>query len=385
MMNEVYRKKRKRRKKRRKKKSFSWLGVVSIALLILIFLLAGLILFYKHGQSKFLKNENEMSLTFGDQLTEAARAEKAHGLEWQDNWVVIDDEIYAYNTNCINLLFLGVDKKGKIDKETDLRTDSDPGQTDAVFVMSLNPDAGTVKIIGIPRNALIDLDKYDESGDIYETVEDQLCLQFPYAGGGLFGIEKTREKVSAILYNLPIHDSFALSYESIPIVNDMVGGVDIEVLEDLTKENKKFKVGEDIHLEGREAITYVKWRDISKSGTPTGRLKRQKQYILELFKQTKDSVKSNPLMIAAIYNAVGDYMLTDMKLDDAIYLASKVVKCGFGNNDFYLIDGEDVIVFKDEDNKNSDDISDAFNDYRLSQESIDEIMKEVFFEKVDLD
>jgi len=375
---------KKKRKKRKKKKTIlDWVLIV-LGILVGIVAVGAAVAFalFSSGRLKLKASVEEAQIT-GDE-TEAELKAKYSDIQWQDNWIALDGDIYEYDKDTINLLFLGVDTKGKMKKETDLSIDSTPGQTDAVFVLSINPKRGTVSIIGIPRNGLINIDKYDEDKHIFQTVYDELSLQYPWAGGGMFGIEITKQKVSELLHGIPISGTFALSYDSVPIVNDMVGGVDIEVMEDLTFADEKFVKGAKLHLMGKDASVYTQRRDISIIGSASGRLKRQKQYILELFKQTKDTVKANPIIISDIYNALNDYMLTDVGLDESIYIATQVIQCGFDSDDMFVIKGTDVINV----NPNlldKDGNPREFNDLEYDKDDIKEVVKNVFLKRVEVD
>ena len=83
--------------------------------------------------------------------------------------------------------------------------------------------------------------------------------------------------VSNMFYQLPIHGYAAINMSAIPIINDQVGGVDVTVLEDLTKWDPKLKEGAKVHLEGQSAYHYVKCRDVNVFGSNDKRLERQRQ------------------------------------------------------------------------------------------------------------
>ena len=59
-----------------------------------------------------------------------------------------------------------------------------------------------------------------------------------------------REASSKLLYDLPIHGVFAIGYDAVSIINDKVGGVTVDVLEDMPEKNKAFVLGNTVHLNG---------------------------------------------------------------------------------------------------------------------------------------
>lgn len=351
--------------------------------------IAGLLflLLYKSGQARLMQSV-EASMPDSQQITdmqeELIAREKA-GLatvEWQDNWIAIDGKVYAYNEACINLLVLGVDKPGALRQETDYEN-WESGQTDAIFLVSLNPATKYIYIVGIPRNSMVNVDIYDEENHKLDTVYDQICLQYAFAGGGQAGLDRVKKSVSELFYGLPIHGAFAIGYDAVSVINDMAGGVDVEVLEDLQKENKALVKGETVHLDGKLALDYVRSRNYGELGSPTQRLKRQKQYLTVLIEKLRGEVKKNPILVKDMYSAVARYMNTDVTLEEVVYLAAEALDYQFSPDSFQLLEGEDKAVPIPEEKLNGRENAEPFyNDYYLEEDSIKQVMRNIFYEEV---
>lgn len=350
---------------------------------------AGLVfvLVYKSGQAGLMQSV-EAKMPDAQQITdiqeEIIAKEKARlaTVEWQDNWVTIDGKVYAYNEKCINLLVMGVDKPGNISGETDYEG-WEAGQTDAIFLVSLNPTEGNINIVGIPRNSMVNVDIYNEENHKIDTVYDQICLQYAFAGGGQAGLDRMKKTVSELLYGLPVHGAFAVGYDAVSVVNDMVGGVDIEVLEDMQKENKVFVPGNTVHLDGKLALTYVRSRNYGQLGSPTLRLQRQKQYITALIQKSRGMVKKNPVLVKDMYSAAAKYMNTDVTLDEVVYLAAQAMDYRFDGSSIKLLQGEDKAVeISEEKLRLGEEREPFYNDYYLNEDSIKGIMMDVFYDEV---
>lgn len=351
--------------------------------------IAGLLflLLYKSGQARLMQSV-EASMPDSQQITdmqeELIAREKA-GLatvEWQDNWIAIDGKVYAYNEACINLLVLGVDKPGALRQETDYEN-WESGQTDAIFLVSLNPATKYIYIVGIPRNSMVNVDIYDEENHKLDTVYDQICLQYAFAGGGQAGLDRVKKSVSELFYGLPIHGAFAIGYDAVSVINDMAGGVDVEVLEDLQKENKALVKGETVHLDGKLALDYVRSRNYGELGSPTQRLKRQKQYLTVLIEKLRGEVKKNPILVKDMYSAVSRYMNTDVTLEEVVYLAAEALDYQFGPDSFQLLEGEDKAVpIPEEKLRPGENAEPFYNDYYLEEDSIKQVMRNIFYEEV---
>ena len=201
----------KRRKVRKKSARRIKILVTVLATLSVLVVVAGIALavLYISGSSKIYQSTDEKApdaaLLTDKEAAEDIRAKNGLAtVQWQEDWVAIDGKVYSYDSSRINLLVLGVDKAGKMDEEPDYEKWLS-GQTDAIFVVSIDPTNKGVSILGIPRNSMVNVDIYDGEEHILRTIFDQICLQYPYAGGGKHGLEKATQSVSRLLYNLPIH------------------------------------------------------------------------------------------------------------------------------------------------------------------------------------
>lgn len=379
-----------KKKKRRKKKHagnrvLKIFGILTalIASIAAVLCLAFVVL-YKSGEASLANAvEKKAPTAEGFDEEEALLAKEKAGLAtvtWQDDWVALDGKAYEYDEDIINLLFLGIDRAGSISTETNL-DNWKAGQADAIFILSLNPDKKTIRIVGIPRNSMVDVDIYDQNARQMETIHNQICLQYGYAGGGENGLHAMKDAASKLLYELPIHGAFAIGYDAVSIINDKVGGVDVEVLEDMPEKNKAFVLGNTVHLDGKLALQYVRERDYYQLGSPTLRLKRQKQYITALIQAAKTCVKQDPLLVTDLYNSITKYMNTDVTVDEAVYLVRQALDYQFDGDSFYLLQGDDVSVpFT-----RKDGTKDFYDDYYLREDSIRQVMIDAFYNEVKID
>lgn len=371
-------------KKSRGRRIFA--GILTAAAMLVVGIGLLFIVLYKMGETKLTgaaaANMPDAELLADKDAEQNARESAGlNALQWQENWVAVGDKVYAYEEEAVNLLILGVDKAGKLTMETDYEEWAS-GQTDAIFVAHLSPQEQKVSLLGIPRNSMVDIDIYDSEDHIKNTVLDQICLQYAFAGGGEPGLAKIKDTVSGLLYGLPIHGVVAIGYDAIPKLNDMVGGVDVVALESLNTSYGSYEKGEKLHLEGNLVLAYVKERDKETLGSPTMRLERQKQYLTSLIGKLKGELKENPLLVKNLYTTAAPYMNTDVTLAETVYLAAQAADYGFDGNDFYLLQGEDKEVPIIEDGK---DTGDYFDDYYLDEENVRETMIKVFYREVVLD
>ena len=160
--------------------------------------------------------------------------------------------------------------------------------------------------------------------------------------------------------------------EAIPIINDIVGGVDVTVLETLKNSSGtvNFQEGETVHLEGMNAFWYVKFRDIYSFNSAGRRLERQKQYLQAWSAKAREALGSNPGLALELYSALSGYMVTDITLDEVNYLASIILDYSFSGDRIYSLEGETVVGDWD------------FEEFYPDEEALYELILDIFYEPV---
>lgn len=287
---------------------------------------------------------------------------------WQEGWVKHNGTIYAYNEEMMTFLFMGIDKDSDA-KEVAEGTDG--GQADAMFLAAVNPKDRTVKVIGLNRNTMADVDIYNEEGAYVNTVKAQIAVQHGFGNGMEESCDYQCRAVSRLFYGLPIHGYAAINMAAIPALNDAVGGVDVTVQEDLSIKDPLLVEGAQVHLEGKSAFWYVKYRDTNQFGSADGRLERQKQYLAGFMQAAKETVKEDISVVTRIYSALRPMMVTNITSGEAVYLATELLDYDFGGKDgLRMMKGETVM-------------GEVFEEFYADEEALYEMILDIFYEPVD--
>lgn len=357
------------------------IGTASAVLVLVLVIGLAAIVFYKSGEAALqasAEGKTPVMETDPGEI-EKARENFAYGntVAWQDEWVVYEDGVYEYNEDALNFLLLGIDNGGELDKQTDL-SDWNAGQADAIFLVSANQKNKTVSIIGIPRNTMVELDIYNEDKQQIDSIYNQICLQYGYAGGGELGLTAMKECVSELFNNLPIHGVCAVNYDAVGIVVNMIGGVEVTIPEDMTMFNPTYTEGSRLRLTKGNVVMYLRYRDVTALGSPTTRLARQKEFLKEAISQTISEVKSNPRLVSDIYQAIAPYMNTDITIDEAVYLVAEFINYRIEDDSFYQLAGEDKQVdFVDDSGK-----KDFYDDLYIDEDAKRRLIMEIFYDEV---
>ncbi len=286
---------------------------------------------------------------------------------WQEGDIRYQGVHYRYNEDILTFLFLGIDHMGEV-KEAENGVKG--GQSDAIFLLVLNPHTNKVSIIGVNRDTMTDIDVYGKSGFYVGTIQAQLCLQHGYGDGMQGSCERTREAVSRLFYQLPIHGYCSINMGAIPLINDAVGGVEVEVLENVSYDGGKFTEGQNVHLKGMQAYYYLHNRDTGSFNSAGRRLERQKQYLKAYAAAAIEAMQQDISLPVKLYTTLSKYMVTDISVDEVTYLASQVLS--------YQLEEENIHSLRGETRQ-----GEVYEEFYVDEKALYELIIEVFYEEVE--
>ncbi|MBR1931134.1 MAG: LCP family protein [Lachnospiraceae bacterium] len=284
---------------------------------------------------------------------------------WQEGDIRYEGEIYRYNEDILTFLFLGIDKN----EEARVVDDGiKGGQSDALFLLVLNPHTEEMTIIGIPRDTITDVDIYGKHGDYIGTTPTQISLQHGYGDGDKLSCERSVKAVSGLFYELPIHGYCSINMGGIPLLNDAIGGVEVTALQDVPR--AKIKEGETVLLMGQDAYHYLHDRDTKIFASAEARLARQKQYITAYIGKAKAAVKEDITLAVKLYSTVSKYMVTDITVDEVSYLATQASNYSFDDDHISVLKGDVKIG------------ADGFEEFHVDEAYLYELILDTFYEKI---
>lgn len=338
------------------------LAALIAADVLLLLLLIGICAYawMEHAGRAELKKKRE-ALPEGMILEETSAAEELQeSAEEQeplkDGMLRYQGRTYAYQEDVMTFLCMGIDKTGEAKASEDLHRG---GQADALFLAVMDPGKKQISVIGINRDTMAELFVYDEEGNYLGREIGQIALQHAYGDGMEESCERTVEAVSNLFYGIPIHGYFAMNMDVIIPLNDAVGGVDVVIGDG----------DEKVHLEGQEAYSFVRNRDMYAPHSAEQRLKRQKQYLEAFALQAKKAVVQDLTLPAKLYTEILPYMVTDISASEAVYLATQAVSYTFGQDNLYSLEGEIRM-------------GEQFEEFYPDETALYELILQVFYEEV---
>ena len=306
----------------------AWIKAVLTVLgvIIGILLVAFAFLYRKWQRADYLTAEmfradgmNTIQVSTVNELDESPDRKSNKKKYQEDTTITFNGQKYRYNDNLVNILIMGIDDYGlKGDKDTD----ANPYQADTIVLGTVDAIKKTVSFLSIPRDTVTDIKVLDLNDEVATTRKGPIAIQHSFGTQGEKTNEAVTEAVSNLLYGVPIYRYVAVDITAIPDINDSVGGIKVDITDDLTKWNPKMKEGEtDYLLKGKDAIIFVARRDIEIDDSAIGRMKRQVQYLKKLFPAAKAKTAENIMFPITVYNNEADKVATNLTIDEMTYLA----------------------------------------------------------------
>lgn len=307
--------------------------------------------------------ESAPSMDTGE-LTEEEQTQE----EWKEGRIRYQGELYDYNQDILTFLVMGIDSRDSkvVEKEEGI----DGGQADTIFLVVLNPHDSRMRIIAIDRNTMADVDIYGELGAYVETVKTQIAVQHGFGDGTVKSAGYMVKAVSRLFSDLPIHGYCAVNMSAIGKINDAVGGVTLTVMEDINTRDVSLKAGESVCLTADEAYWYARYRDEGEFGSSASRLARQRQFLEALVNQGKARFKKDASLPVTVFNALSEYMTTDITVDKATYLASVASQYSFTQEDMLTVPGETRM-------------GEIYEEFYVDEAGMRQLIIDIFYEKVE--
>ena len=179
----------------------------------------------------------------------------------KDGVVEYEGKEYALKDNIETFLVLGLDKyKGASSSES-----HKSGTVQADYLMLFVFDNATKKTtaIHINRDTIANVNHLDITGNrIGEAEKKQIALayNFTYESDGEINCRNTADSVSDLLLGIKVNHYISLTMDSVIEMNDLVGGVEVTVLDDFTGIDDTLIKGEKVTLMGEQALRYVRTR-----------------------------------------------------------------------------------------------------------------------------
>lgn len=300
----------------------------------------------------------------------AARSQEIakEGLHFESETVEYQGKTYRRNSYVKAILCLGVDREGPM---TETTTSGFGGQADGIFLVAQDTVRNTLRVLMIPRDTMTDITLTDLSGNVLGKDMQHLNLAYTYGDGREKSCEYTREAVSELLKGLKIDYYLAADTDVIALLNDAVGGVTVTIeTEGMEKRDPELTKGSRVTLNGKQAEIFVRYRDVGEDHSALFRMDQEQEYAIGFFHAAAERSKTQPGLVAQLFELAEDYMVTDMGKE--LYLKLAMDALGGGSleaEDFYTVPGRGVTTAR-------------YDEFYADEEGLEAVVLELFYREI---
>ena len=326
---------RQQKKTRRRRSKGRTLAIVLASLAgLLVLIAAGVFGFLRYTNSlragmfnartssqmqKVLWQRDAADQTTAEILDEKSAGERA-------DWVDEDGSTYRYRTDVQTLLVMGIDYMNDPNYWSGDMV-SNGGNADILALVILDSGKDRLSVLYIPRDTMANMLMLDEKGNYLDTVFNNISASHSYGDGGTLSCELTADAVSNLLYGVPITRFAAMDYDSIPVINQALGGLEITFPEDYSYLDYNFLKGATVKLSDYQLQRLIRYRDHSEIDSATQRGLRDLRLVVHaMLQQLKREVKKDPGVVMTIYNQLKPCMTSNLSIDEVSYLGQQVLE-----------------------------------------------------------
>jgi len=220
---------------------------------------------------------------------------------------------YPMKEHLYTVLLIGTDSAERYEKQENLLQDYyNYNQADFLVLLVQDTEANTTEVIQLNRDTMTDVPWLDVIGNYGGTEFEQLCLAFNSGDGGRASCLNTVDAVSSLLFDAPIDHYIQVPMSAIPVLNNLVGGVPVQIPEDLTAVDPAFVEGTTVYLTGEQAEKFVRARMDLEDDTNLARMSRQRIYLESFRKQAQKAFDSESEFVLKLVEKLGEYMQSDL-------------------------------------------------------------------------
>lgn len=270
---------------------------------------------------------------------------------------------YAKKEDLETVLLMGLDKFEGEKPEGYLNNQ----QADFLLVLVIDEQAQTCTPIQLNRDTMTQIQILGVTGEPAGTFTGQLALAHTYGSGEEDSCENQVLAVSNLLYGMEIDHYISMTMDGVALLNDLVGGVTVEVIDDFSGIDDTLVQGETVTLLGEHALAYVRSRGGLEDSTNLQRMERQRQYLAGMQEQMKKASQEVGFTLDVLMQ-LNEYLVSDCTINQLSALMENLNTYEVG--EILTTQGEAKV-------------GEEFMEFTVDEEALQQLVMDVFYEPVE--
>lgn len=240
----------------------------------------------------------------------------------REGWIEKDGQWYRPKSDLETMLIIGIDKMEPLEDSHSYNND---GQADFLLLTIWDKTKKNTTILHLNRDIMTEIPVLGVTGQQAGTITGQLALAHTYGSGLYDSCENTVKAVSMLLNGVKIDHYLGMTMGAVPLINDMVGGVPVTVLDDFTGIDDSLVKGEEVVLHGEQALHYIRIRAGLEDSTNLNRMERQRQYLTAFSEQFR-SLEEGYTPSSDQIEKLSQYLLSDCPISELSNMADHLAE-----------------------------------------------------------
>ena len=114
-----------------------------------------------------------------------------------------------------------------------------------------------------------------------------------------------------------------MNMDAVSVLNDAVGGVTVEITEELNRDDPAFPVGRQ-RLQGEQALQFVQIRKGVGAQLNQERMQRQQVYLQGFLQAWQENAAQNSSQVLQLYEQIAPYLVTDCSVEVLSDFSSRI-------------------------------------------------------------
>lgn len=299
----------------------------AVLLTVLTLLLAGALLRFLWGEGSFPGGAQAWT-------SEPPETDEGELLYYNDTW-------YAPRKDVETVLVLGLDRS----EQEGVWTTGEYAQSDFVLLLEIDRTAERWKVLHINRDTMVEIQDFDQYGKPSGTYTAQLALAYAhaqaYTRNDTTAAHTAMDAVSGLLYGVEIDHYMTVTMDGVMLLNDLAGGVEVEIKDDFSAVDPTLVQGERVLLLGEHALNYVRSRWYVSDNSNLARMARQREYLEALQKKLSGLTEGDEGFAMSALLELSQHMTSDCTVERLAELAETLRT--FEMEEYAALEGEAVI------------------------------------------
>lgn len=240
------------------------------------------------------------------------------------------------------------------------------GQVEFLTVVIVDHNKKELYRINIDKNTVTDGTLFNALGKLKEADKSLIAFAPRYGKTAESSAQLTMQAVENLFQSLKLDFYVVFTTDAIKAMNDAVGGVTVQLHEDLTDVDPAFVQGMSVQLSGEHAVHYIKARKTENEETFLKQINRQNIFLSAFLNKVSVLISQDSKQINQITKALSPYFKSNIGIGQIMLEFNRI-------RGYYIID---YFVFRGNPNLNEG----SCGEFIINENVIAEILLEIFCE-----